>query len=83
MIRTVGKIEHDGQWLVIFDDGTDPLHVDLVTEIQEEDGIVRVSFAAISQDGDGVRKADVSVRLRMKKDVAWGLCRSLHALEGG
>lgn len=82
-MRTVGKIEGDGdEWIVIFDDGTDPVWADLVTEISEHEGIIRMSFAAISKDGEGVEKADVSVRLRMKADTAWGLCRSLRALEG-
>ena len=78
----VGKIEHDGEWLVVFDDSVSPLHVDLVTEIAEEDGIVRVSFAAVTKDGDGVAKADIVARLRMKTDTAWELCKSLNALEG-
>lgn len=84
MIRTVGKMQIEGtdEWLVIFDTGLAPLHVDLITEIAEEDGIVRMSFAAISTNGDGIPKADVVARLRMKTDVAWGVCRSLRALEG-
>lgn len=83
MIRTVGKQKDGDEWIVIFDDGTPPLYVDLLTELAEEDGIVRMSFAAISADGEGsTSKADVSVRLRMKSEIAWGLCRSLHALEG-
>jgi hypothetical protein len=81
-MRTVGKVRDGEDVVVIFDDGTDPLWVDLVTEISEHDGIVRMSFAAISTNGDGVPKADVSLRLRMKVETAWGLCRSLRALEG-
>lgn len=83
MIRTVGKIRDGDDIVVIFDDGTDPLWADLCTEISEHDGIVRMSFAAISTNGDGVPKADVVARLRMKTETAWALCRSLHALEGG
>lgn len=82
MIRTVGKIRDGDEVIVIFDDGTDAMWCDLLTEISEHDGIVRMSFASISQDGDGVAKADVAVRLRMKTETAWGLCRSLRALEG-
>lgn len=84
MIRTVGKMHIEGtdQWVVVFDDGTTPFYVDLITEIADEDGIIRMSFAAISSDGEGIPKADVVARLRMKSDVAWGLCRSLKALEG-
>lgn len=81
-MRTVGKVRDGEEVIVIFDDGTDPLWADLVTEISEHDGIVRMSFAAISTNGDGVPKADVSVRLRMKVETAWFLCRSLKALEG-
>jgi hypothetical protein len=80
-MRTVGKVRDGEDVIVIFDDGTDPLWVDIVTEISEHDGIVRMSFAAISTNGDGVPKADVSVRLRMRTETAWFLCRSLKALE--
>ena len=82
MIRTVGKVRDGDDVLIIFDDGTDPHWVDVVTEVSEQDGIVRMSFAAISQDGDGVAKADITVRIRMKLELAWHLCRSLKALEG-
>jgi len=84
-MRTVGKIHDDGrdEWIVVFDDGTPAIHVDLVTELSEHEGIISMSFASVSKDGDGIRKADVSVRLRMKADIGWSLCRSLKALEGG
>lgn len=82
MLRTVGKIRDGDEILVIFDPGTTPVFVDIATEIAEEDGIVRLGFAAITQNGDGIPKADVVVRIRMKVDVAWALCRSLKALEG-
>lgn len=82
-MRTVGKIRDGDELIVIFDDGTDALWADIVTEISEHDGIVRMSFAAISTNGDGVPKADVVARLRMRVETAWGLCRSLKALEGG
>ncbi|MDK1377070.1 MULTISPECIES: hypothetical protein [unclassified Sinorhizobium] len=82
----VGKIRiGDGpdDVVVIFDAGAQPLHVDVVTELASEGGIVRISFAAITQDGDGQRKAEVVARLRMSQDVAWGLCRTLKALVAG
>jgi hypothetical protein len=82
MLRSVGKIRDGEDILIIFDSGVVPIHADIVTEISEEDGIVRMSFAAVTQDGDGVPKADVAVRLRMKSEIAWSLCRSLRALEG-
>lgn len=82
MPRTVGKTKHDDDWIVIFEEGVKPLHVDLFTELFHEEGIVRVSFAAVSQHGDGTRKADVVVSLRMLEGLAYELCRALRALEG-
>lgn len=82
MPRTVGKIQHDGDWVVIFDEGIAPLHVDLFTELFTEEGIVRMSFAAITQHGDGTKKADVTVSLRMSEDTAFSLCRALKGLQG-
>ncbi|MDX0310577.1 hypothetical protein GOC54_05490 [Sinorhizobium meliloti] len=76
----VGKIrigEDPDDVVVIFDSGAVPLHVDLVTELSEEEGTVRVSFAAITKDGDGLRKAEVVARLRMRKELLWDLCRAL------
>ncbi|MEZ0002070.1 hypothetical protein [Sinorhizobium fredii] len=81
MTRTVGKIIHDGEALVIFDDGVAPLYADLVTEVAEKDGIVRLSFAAITQDGDGIPQANVMLRLRLPKDAALSLGKSLQALD--
>jgi hypothetical protein len=81
MPKTVGKIQHDGEWIVIFEDSIAPLHVDLFTELLHEEGIVRMSFAAISQHGDGTKKADVVVSLRMSEDTAYSLCRALRALQ--
>ena len=81
---TVGKVESiDGEWVFLFDPtGALTLWADVVTELRESSGIVRMSFAAISTNGDGVQKANIVVRLRVPKDVAWSLCRSLRALEG-
>ncbi|WP_085043875.1 hypothetical protein [Ensifer aridi] len=67
--------------VVIIDNGSPPLHVDLFTEIGEEEGIFRISFAALTQDGEGQKKADVVARLRMKKEIAWELCRTLKELD--
>ncbi|MDX0182694.1 hypothetical protein GOC16_17840 [Sinorhizobium meliloti] len=80
----VGKIrigEDPEDVVILFDQGTPPLHVDLFTELDEDEGIIRISFAAITQDGEGTKKADIVARLRMKKDLAWELCRALKRLE--
>ncbi|WP_234888844.1 hypothetical protein [Sinorhizobium meliloti] len=80
----VGKIRiGDGpdDVVVLFDPGAPPLHVDIFTELDEEDGIVQISFAAITQDGDGTKKADIVARLRMKKELGWALCRALNKLD--
>ncbi|MHC2492765.1 hypothetical protein ACVII0_006619 [Sinorhizobium meliloti] len=55
--------------VILFDKGEPPLHVDLVTELAEE------------EDGEGLRKADIVARLRMKKETAWELCRALKDLD--
>lgn len=78
---SVGKIRDDDQVYIIFDTGIAPLFVDLVTEMSERDGIVRMSFAAVTQDGDGQPKAEVTARLRMKRETAWQLCRDLGGLQ--
>ena len=80
---TVGKIKDGEEWVFLFDPGALTLYADIVTEMHESSGIVRMSFAAISTNGDGVHKANIVVRLRMPKDVAWSLCRELRAMEGG
>ncbi|CCE94663.1 hypothetical protein [Sinorhizobium fredii] len=82
----VGKIrigDRPEDVVILFDKGEPPLHVDLFTELTEEEGIIRVSFAAVTQDGEGLRKADIVARLRMTKEVAWELCRGLKALDTG
>lgn len=82
-MRSVGKAKNiDGEWVFLFDPGAPALWADLVTEMKEVGGIVRMSFAAISTNGDGVQKASIVVRLRMPKEIAWSICRSLKALEG-
>jgi len=82
MIRTVGKMkDSDGEWIVVFSDNVPPLHVDLFTELFHEEGIVRMSFAAVTQHGDGTRKADVVASLRMSEDLAFSLCRALRELQ--
>ena len=67
--------------VVIIDNGSPPLLVDLFTELADEEGIVRISFAALTQDGEGQKKADVVARLRMRKELAWELCRAIKELD--
>ena len=81
MLRSVGKIRDGEEVFIIFDNGIAPVHIDLITELSEEEGTVRMSFAAITQDGDGVPKADVVVRVRMTDHLAYDLCRRLKTLE--
>lgn len=80
---TVGKMKTvDGEWMVVFDRGATTHYADLVTELSEHKGIVRMSFASISTNGDGIPKATIVARLRIPKDLAWQLCRDLKELEG-
>jgi hypothetical protein len=78
---TVGKIQHEGEWMVIFDRGAPSYFADLVSELKVSKGIVRMSFAAISTNGDGIPKATVIARIRMPADVAWVFCAELKALK--
>lgn len=81
---SVGKIRIGSRpedVVVIIDNGSPPLHVDIFTEVAEEEGIFRISFAALTQDGEGQKKADVVARLRMKKEIAWELCRALKEMD--
>jgi hypothetical protein len=83
-MASVGKIRIGAgpdEVVVIIDNGSPPLHVDLFTEVADEKGIVRISFAALTQDGEGQKKADVVARLRMRKELAWDLCRALKELD--
>ncbi|AUX76378.1 hypothetical protein [Sinorhizobium fredii] len=84
MKQTVGKTRFKGGpdgIAPIYDHGAPALFSDIVTEIEEVDGIIRLTFATLSRNGDGVEKAVIAVRLRMPKDVAWQLCRDMRALE--
>ena len=81
MVQTVGKVRHGKDAIVVFDHGAACLWTDLVTEIEEADGIVRMTFAAVHKNGDGIHKATVAVRLRMTEDVAFSLCRELRRLQ--
>ncbi|ASY62486.1 hypothetical protein SJ05684_c10280 [Sinorhizobium sojae CCBAU 05684] len=80
---TVGKAQDlDGEWVFLFDRGAPTLYADLVTEMHERRGVVHVSFAAVSINGDGIPKGTLVVRLRMPKEVARQFCEDLQGLEG-
>ena len=77
----VGKAGTVKEPVVIFDEGAPNPYANFITELAEENGVVRVGFAALSQDGDGQMKAMIVVRLHLKRDVAWEMCRELRKIE--
>lgn len=83
MPLTVGKVQYkegpDG-WAPIFDLGAPTLFADLITEFEEVDGVVRITFAALSGNGDGTQKAIVSARIRLPKHIAVLLGSNLQDL---
>ncbi|PLT95521.1 hypothetical protein [Sinorhizobium medicae] len=80
---SVGKLGTPEEPVFIFDEGAPALFVDLITELEvDENDIVRISFGAMSKNGDGQIKAMISVRLRMPKNIAWQFRRGLRELEG-
>lgn len=80
---TVGKAGTPNAPVFIFDEGAQNCYANFITEIADEDGVIRVGFAALSKDGGGQLKAMIVARLHIKKDVAWQLCRELKRLEEG
>lgn len=80
---SVGKLGTPEEPVFIFDEGAPALYVDLMTELEvDENDIVRISFGAMSKNGDGQIKAMIAVRIRMPKNMAWQFCRDLRELEG-
>ncbi|MDX0548560.1 hypothetical protein GOC81_22875 [Sinorhizobium medicae] len=80
---SVGKLGTPEVPVFIFDEGAPALYVDLITELEvDENDIVRISFGAMSKNGDGQIKAMIAVWIRMPKNMAWQFCRSLRELEG-
>jgi hypothetical protein len=77
----VGKAGTPQNPVFIFDEGAPNPFANFITELAEEDGIVRVGFAALSIDGDGQRKAMIVVRLHLPRDIAWEMCRNLRKIE--
>ncbi|MDX1188093.1 hypothetical protein GOL88_24185 [Sinorhizobium medicae] len=80
---SVGKLGSPEDPIFVFDEGAPALYVDLITELEvDENDIVRISFGAMSKNGDGQTKAMIAVRLRMPKNIAWQFRRGLRELEG-
>ena len=77
----VGKFADAKPPVVVFDEGAPNAYANFITEMAEDNGVVRVGFAALSQDGDGQMKAMIVVRLHLKRDVAWQMCRELRKIE--
>ncbi|MDW9447173.1 hypothetical protein GOL96_25535 [Sinorhizobium medicae] len=77
----VGKSGTIKKPVVIFDEGAPNPYANFITELAEEDGIVRVGFATLTKSGDGQLIAMTVVRLHLKKEAAWELCRGLRRME--
>lgn len=80
-MTVVGKMGDPNKPVFIMDLGAPNPYANFITEVAEDGDLVRVGFAALSVDGDGQRKATVVVRLHIKKDVAWEMCRELRKIE--
>jgi hypothetical protein len=80
-MTVVGKAGTAKDPIFIMDLGAPNPFANFITELAEEDGIVRVGFAALSVDGDGQRKAMIVVRLHLPRDIAWEMCRDLRKIE--
>lgn len=80
---SVGKIKalDEDEWLFLFDRGAHTYYADLVTEVGAGKGIVRLSFAAVSVDGDGIPKGTVVCRVRLPVDIAAKLCETIKELK--
>jgi hypothetical protein len=61
--------------------GAPNTYANFITEVAEDNGIVRVGFAALCKSGDGQTIAMTVVRLHIKRDVAWEMCRRMRAIE--
>lgn len=81
MSPVVGKSGTPSAPIFIFDEGAQNCYANFITEIAEDDGVIRVGFAALSKDGDGQMKAMIVARLHLKQETAWELCRNLKRLQ--
>jgi hypothetical protein len=80
-MTTVGKAGTANDPIFIMDLGAPNPYANFITELAEEDGVVRVGFAALCKSGDGQVIAMTVVRVHLKKEVAWELCRGLRRME--
>jgi hypothetical protein len=79
---SVGKLGTPEEPVFIFDEGAPALYVDLITELEvDENDIVRISFGAMSKNGDGQIKAMIAVRIRMPKSVALAFGQALTKVQ--
>lgn len=79
----VGKSGTIKEPIVIFDEGAPNPYSNFITELTEDNGVVRVGFAALTKSGDGQLIAMTVVRLHIKRDVAFAMCRELTKIERG
>ncbi|ANK73755.1 hypothetical protein FA04_14670 [Ensifer adhaerens] len=77
----VGKFADAKPPVVVFDEGAPNAYANFITEMADDGDVVRVGFAALSQDGDGQMKAMIVVRLNLKREIAWEMCRELRKIE--
>jgi hypothetical protein len=80
-MTVVGKDVSGKEPVVIMDLGAPNTYANFITEVAEDNGIVRVGFAALCKSGDGQTIAMTVVRLHIKRDVAWEMCRRMRSIE--
>jgi len=79
---SVGKLGTPEEPVFLFDEGAPALYVDLITELEvDENDIVRISFGAMSRNGDGQTKAMIAVRIRMPRSVARAFGQTLTKMQ--
>lgn len=80
-MATVGKSGSIKEPIFIQDLGAPNPYANYITELAEDNGVVRVGFATLTKSGDGQTVAMTVVRLHIKRDVAWEMCRDLRRIE--
>lgn len=77
----VGKAGTAKDPIFIQDLGCPNPYANFITELAEDNGVVRVGFATLTKSGDGQLIAMTVVRLHLKRDVAFAMCRELTKIE--